>query len=70
MDSYFVATCLGTIAGNWHRLNTSLITNTQHSAGLETIEDRTAQSRMISDSSREEQRLVDLKSAPVKPIQV
>jgi hypothetical protein len=71
MDSYFVTTCLETIAGNWHRLNTSLlITDPQHSAGLETIEDRTAQSRMISDGSNGEQRLLDLKAALVKPIQV
>jgi hypothetical protein len=66
MDSYFVATCLGTIAGNWHRF----IRNPQHSAGLETIRDHTAQSTMISDSSQREQSLVSLKAALVKPIQV
>jgi hypothetical protein len=64
MDSYFVATCLGTIVGNWDRLSSALSTVLE----LETIEYHTEQSRISSDSSWREQRQLGLKTVFVKPM--
>lgn len=59
-----MATCRGTIAGNWDRLSSAVSTV----LGLETIEYRTEQSRIISDSSWREQRQLGLKTELVKSI--